>query len=420
LVVVVVVCLFASWILVIRMSEPCIDDVPLEDVKKAWDSASWISRYKEHEKEAVDAGRPLWRDPNLSLDRLLVAATTKYLCDGNSLISVDKDGSSVVIDAPGFADCDVKYFSKEYAPLNGVKRAFPATMVRIVNADTVEFHHALMKRYTEAGLDRKVISLNMANQFNPGGGFVRGRIAQEEMLCFRTGLYSCLDKKQYEGPNGFGDFTASLQLNVPVLRKGMEDGFALLKPEERWPMNIVTIAGYDRHKLPKEVQRAPLSPEQYAGTFTKINAILCAAAHAGAHAVVLGALGCGAFANPPDQIAEIFSHVIRRFAGVFEYIYFSILASPTDFKLASFQKYLVGKPVDDPVTYFAPGLSAEDDESKGTLYQVPEKVIDLPSGPILPPCPQMCECEDQSAEHRAAFEHHPYTPSHAAAPPVSA
>jgi len=296
--------------------------------------------------------------------------------------------------------------------MEGVKREFPFTRVRVVNGDVINFAHALVKRYEEAGLDRKICVLNMANQFEPGGGFVRGRLAQEEILCMRTALYSQLTKKEYEGPNGFGEFTASLQTNVPVLRKGLEDGFALLKKEERWPLNVVSLAGYDRHKLPKEEQRAPLKPEQYAGVHTKVNSILCAAAYAGVKTVVLGALGCGAFANPPDQISAIFSNVIHRFAGVFENVYFAILADPSDVKLAEFQKNLVGKPVEDPATYFAPGLSKEEDEERGAIYEIPEG-MDLPSGKILPPCPLMCECEDHSAEHRAAFEHHPFHPFHA-------
>jgi len=398
------------------MIDPCIDDVPLSEVTQPWDAKAWNEKYKGHEKEAKEAGRPLWRDENMSRDRLQAAATTKYLTEGNPVKSVEEDGSVTDITPPDMTKCEVKYFKKEYAPVKDVERAFPKTIVRIVNADVVSFSRELQKRYEAQGhADRKVIALNMANQITPGGGFIRGRIAQEEILCFCTGLYSCLDAKEYEGPKGFGDFTASIQLNVPVLRKSINDGFAFIKPEERWAMNIVSLAAYDRHKLPKEEQRAPLPPEQYAGTHTKINSILCAAAYAGAQTVVLGALGCGAFANPPDQVSQIFANVIRRFAGVFEYIYFAILADPADVKLSSFQKNLVGKPVDDPVTYYAPNLTAEDDESKGAVYEAPEEEKELPSGPILPPCPLMCECEDHTPEHRAAFEHHPYPPFHPSA-----
>ena len=394
------------------MSEPTVDTI-LPDSCKKWSASQFKSDYAAHEADAKANGRPTWRDENMSMDRLKAGATTMYLCNGNSITSVEDDGSEVVIPPPDLSACKTEWFKNVYAPFDSEVRKYDSTTVRIVNGDTIDVCHDIMKRYESLEQDRKVIVLNMANQKEPGGGFVRGRLAQEENLCFCSALYSCLDKKEYEGPDGFGEFTASLQLNVPVLRKGLNDGFPLLKPEERFCINVVSAAGYDRHKLPKEEQKAPLSPEQYAGVYTKINTILCAAAHAKADAVVLGALGCGAFANPPNQIAEIFAKVVRRFAGVFEYVYFAILAAPTDVKLAEFQKNLVGKPVDDPATYYLPVLTKEEDEAKGAVYMAPKDAAPLPSGPILPPCPKMAECEDTSEEHRSHYEHHPFNPFHA-------
>jgi len=393
--------------------DPEIDSVPVEKCKEEWSGEKWTKMYKEHEEDAKANGRPLWRDDNLSYDRLLAGATTMYLVNGNSVFSLEKDGKTVEITPPDLSGCVTEYFKTAFAPFDTKVRKYPSTLVRIVNADCIDFVRALMDRYESQGLDRKVIVLNMANQFTPGGGFVRGRLAQEESLCFRTALYSQLDKKEYEGPNGFGEFTCSLQLNVPVLRKGMDLGFEFLKPEERWNINVVSAAGYDRHKLPKEEQKAPLSPEHFAGVHTKVRAILAAAAHAGADTVVLGALGCGAFANPPDQISQIFERVLREFAGVFEYAYFAILAAPTDVKLSTFQKTLVGKPVEDPAAYFVPSLSKEDDTAKGAVYEAPKEDVSLPSGPIRTPCPQMSECKDTSEEHRKAFEHLCFPPYHA-------
>jgi len=393
-----------------KKEDPEIDSVSVEKCKEVWDGPKWVKQYKDHEADAKANGRPTWRDEAMSYDRLLAAATTVYLTSGNSVFGVNKDGKTVEITPPDLSGCVTRYFKTEYAPFEK-SRKYPSTLVRIVNADTIDFAHSLMERYQSEGLDRKVIVLNMANQFEAGGGFTRGRLAQEEALCFRTALYSQLDKKEYETPDGFGTFTASVQLNVPVLRKGMDDGFAFLEPEERWNINVVSAAGYDRHKLPKEEQKAPLSPEQFAGVHTKVNAILCAAANAGADAVILGALGCGAFANPPDQISMIFERVLRRFAGVFEYVYFAILAAPTDAKLNAFQNALVGKPVEDPATYYAPTVVKDDDDAKGCVYEAPKEEVPLPSGPILPPCPLMDECKDTSDEHRRAFEHLTYSPA---------
>jgi len=391
------------------MSCLTIDDI-IVDPSTCWDPYKWIETYKGHEKNAKENGRQLWCDEDMSRDRLQAAAVTRYVSKGNAITQKDMDGSIIEIPPCDLSECSAKFFKHEYAEVLELRRHFPETKVRIVNADVIDLVHAIIDRSERNGVERKVIALNMANQFRPGGGFVHGRIAQEEALCFRTALHSQLDPKEYEGPTGFGDFTASLQLNVPVLRKGIDNGFAFLKPEERWKINILSMAGYDRHKLPKEDQKRPLSPEQYAGLHTKINAILMAAAHAGADVLVLGALGCGVFANPPEQVSTAFANVLHRFAGVFERVYFAILANPTDRKLEAFQNNLIGKPVDDPETYYQMTDIEEVEDSRSGVYEPTSEELNLPSGRILTPCPHMAECDDFSDEHRSAFEHHPYKP----------
>lgn len=404
------------------MSDECVykelEEVPVSVLERAWDSKEWLERYKRHEENARANDVPLWRDDHMSTDRLCAAATTVYLTSGHSICSVE-DGTVMTIEPPNMKKCKSQWHKKAYAPVDPEQRRYPRTLVRVVNSDTIDFASSLLKRAEATGEKRKVFVLNMANQFTPGGGFSHGRLAQEEVLCFCTGLFHCLDKKEYEGPNGFGDFSASTHENVPVLRKGLNDGFAFLKPEERWELNVVSMASYDRHKLPKEERSGPFSPEQYAGMHAKIAAILSACVHAGADTLVLGALGCGAFANPPNQVAEIFARVLHRFAGYFDAVYFSILAAPTDPKLAIFQKELVGKEiVGDPAQYFTPNLA--EDEEKGAMYESPtEGSADsvIPSGPLTPVCPLMCECHDMTPEHREAFQHLPFAPC--PAPPSS-
>jgi len=49
---------------------------------------------------------------------------------------------------------------------------------------------------------------------------------------------------------------------------------------------------------------------------------------------VLGAFGCGAFANPPKHVAEIFRKVIKEFDGYFAEIVFAILDDANGAKLS--------------------------------------------------------------------------------------
>ena len=40
--------------------------------------------------------------------------------------------------------------------------------------------------------------------------------------------------------------------------------------------------------------------------------------------IVLGALGCGAFGNSPEEVAELFNDVIQKYHNNFDNIYFAI------------------------------------------------------------------------------------------------
>ncbi len=62
-------------------------------------------------------------------------------------------------------------------------------------------------------------------------------------------------------------------------------------------------------------------------TLDKIRTIFRIGIHQGHDSLVLSALGCGAFANPPAHIAKLFHQVIEEpeFKGAFKLIDFAIL-----------------------------------------------------------------------------------------------
>ena len=49
------------------------------------------------------------------------------------------------------------------------------------------------------------------------------------------------------------------------------------------------------------------------------------ALHNNHDSLVLGALGCGAWNNPPEDVIEIYKDVIKKWDGVFKTIVFAIL-----------------------------------------------------------------------------------------------
>ncbi len=60
------------------------------------------------------------------------------------------------------------------------------------------------------------------------------------------------------------------------------------------------------------------------GTKKKVRAILDMALENECYNVVLSALGCGAYKNPPEHVAEIFKEIISEFDGCFKNVVFAI------------------------------------------------------------------------------------------------
>ncbi len=62
---------------------------------------------------------------------------------------------------------------------------------------------------------------------------------------------------------------------------------------------------------------------------TKVNELFRAAHRSGCTVLVLGALGCGVFRNPPRQVAMIFREALRseEFRHAFKHVVFAIIDS---------------------------------------------------------------------------------------------
>src|SRR5205814_6075588 len=79
----------------------------------------------------------------------------------------------------------------------------------------------------------RVVALNFASARHPGGGFLKGAIAQEESLCRSSGLYESLrdhEMYRYHAPMPGGMYTnyAIYSPDVPVFKN--DDGELLAEP----------------------------------------------------------------------------------------------------------------------------------------------------------------------------------------------
>lgn len=225
---------------------------------------------------------------------------------------VTEDSQRVVLREAVQAACAAKLSICGDAVLPENERiVFRETTVQVTNETTLGASH----RVVESG--SCPLALNFANGIQPGGGFLKGARAQEEVLCRSSALYQTLvgdpmyqDHRKREQPDSTDWVIYSPQ--VPVFRK--DDGTELPQP---WLLNFLTCA-------------APIAsyigqPKSGDLLHKRIHRILSIARAYGHAVLVLGAWGCGAFGNDPDHTAVDFRHALEEdFRGVFSDIVFAI------------------------------------------------------------------------------------------------
>jgi hypothetical protein len=141
--------------------------------------------------------------------------------------------------------------------------------------------------------ERPVAVLNLASEFEPGGGWTRGALAQEECLCYRSSLYLSLHEEDYPLPS----LSAIWTPNVVLIRESMASGHALLNktpPKDLPALSVISVAALRRPELSSD-GKSYNSLGARAATKRKIRVTLRVAAIQGHTKLVLGALGCGVF-----------------------------------------------------------------------------------------------------------------------------
>ena len=224
------------------------------------------------------------------------------------------------------------------------------TPVRVLNVDSIDAALELSTRHTEKGgaprIEKPVLILNMANAYHSGGGWLGGAQAQEEALCYRSSLSFTLKNRFYPIPIDGGLYSPT----VIIIRHSMASGHGLLdldKPEKLPVVSVVSVAAvrgpviardHDGNERYKNIEDRTLMKQ-------KMRTVLRIAAKNGHRRLVLGALGCGAFGNPKEEVVECWRETLREHelsGGWWEEIVFAVLDGGTSQGLGNFQTFLKG------------------------------------------------------------------------------
>ena len=209
-----------------------------------------------------------------------------------------------------------------------------ATQVIVRNVDCLEEG----VRLTHEGYNPAV--LNMASRRIPGGGVMTGAGAQEETLFRRTNLFRSLYQftecfinhvwyakhitpvrtgERYPLERNFGGIYTPGAL---LFREDEHHGYKLMDSPQK--LSFISVAGINRPDLKDATH---LADNMIEGTKNKMRTILRIGLRHGHDSLVLGALGCGAFCNPPSHIAQLFHEVFEEpeFKDKYRLISFAIL-----------------------------------------------------------------------------------------------
>ena len=181
--------------------------------------------------------------------------------------------------------------------------------------------------------DRDVCLLNFASAKKPGGGFLNGARAQEEDLARSSALYFCLrEHREYYESNLASDsaFYTDHIIYSPRVPFFRDDQLRLM--EEPFLASVLTapapnasVVGADRAELKQ-------CAEQRAHKFLQV------AAHHEERHLVLGAWGCGVFANNPDDVADALWAALDEMRGAFDSVVFAVYDHSADLaNLRAFQ-----------------------------------------------------------------------------------
>jgi uncharacterized protein (TIGR02452 family) len=170
--------------------------------------------------------------------------------------------------------------------------------IRTVPMDTVS---AIIRLY-----NGKTAALNFASYKNPGGGFIKGSVAQEEDLCRCSTLYPVLASQQQY----YDDNKKSLNDGLYTEAALYSEDILFMSDEGPVKCDVITCAspnwGAAKRNGVSRIQNTKALKN-------RIEFLLCIAAYHGVETLILGAWGCDVFRQEAVEVAELFQNALQKY-----------------------------------------------------------------------------------------------------------
>lgn len=288
-----------------------------------WDSQKWLKNFNEIDGKPDLFSGYTRRDlrKNVFQHTLQVIKDAEYeIQDKKIMLNKDNNFDKIIENTVFYADTTTL--------ITQTSTTYP-TKFSVIDADCLEVANLLRK------MGKKPVVLNMANAQTPGGGVLGGAGAQEENLFRRSNMHLSLYQYahfayQYDIPqNATFEYPLAASggiysAGITVFRSSEATGYRLL--DEPYILDFIAVAAINNPPLVKIENKYYLHKSCIEDAKTRLRTILKIAIAQNHTTLVLSAIGCGAFANPPAHITALFQEIFEEteFKNVFEMVVFAI------------------------------------------------------------------------------------------------
>lgn len=211
--------------------------------------------------------------------------------------------------------------------------------ISVTSHSTFEAAQKLRAAYSE----KRIAVLNFASAVNPGGGVKNGSSAQEEALCRCSTLYPALNQdrmwdqyysKNRAERNALHNDACIYSPDIIVFKT--PTAFPELMPTEEWfKVDVISCAApnlrkdvRNRYNVESGNAVSVTDEELYRIHLQRAKHIMSVAAANKVAVLVLGAFGCGAFANNPAVVARAYFDALKDYNSYFDLVEFAVYCRP--------------------------------------------------------------------------------------------